>query len=64
MAGDAMTAAQRLAKAESDRARLVAALRVFVDKYQRAPDGPLGVGLTNGDFFRAAELLQEIAPEE
>jgi len=40
---------------------LTAALKVFVDKHQSAPDGPLGLGLVNGDFFKAKELLERIS---
>ena len=39
--------------------RLVQALRVFVRKYDAAPDGPLGCGLVNGDFLSAKLLLEE-----
>lgn len=48
--------------AENDRlkalnAELVAALAVFVNKHDAAPDGQLGIGLINGDFGKARAAL-------
>lgn len=40
--------------------RLVEALLRFVRKYNAAPDGPLGIGLVNGDFLAARDLLVEL----
>lgn len=40
--------------------RLVERLRVFVVKYEAAPDGPLGVGLVNEDFILARDLLRSL----
>ena len=39
------------------RDELLAALKVFADKYNSAPDGDLGIGLVNGDFFRAIDAI-------
>jgi hypothetical protein len=39
------------------RNELLAALKVFADKYNSAPDGDLGIGLVNGDFFRAIDAI-------
>lgn len=38
-------------------AELAAALEVFANKYDAAPDGDLGIGLVNGDFARARAAL-------
>lgn len=38
---------------------LLAACRVFVAKYRAAPDGILGVGLVNEDFFRAEAAIRK-----
>jgi hypothetical protein len=42
--------------------RLRAAARVFVAKYRSAPDGPLGVGLVNLDFFNLEAALDGATP--
>ena len=42
---------------------LVAKLKIFVAKYDAAPDGYLGLGLVNGDFILARELLCELGEE-
>lgn len=53
-AQDAIAAYLRVRDAAPE---LLEALRVFVDKYDAAPDGDLGVGLTNGDFFKARAAI-------
>lgn len=40
--------------------QLAQRLQVFVDKYNAAPDGELGIGLVNDDFFQARDLLKQI----
>lgn len=42
---------------KQQRNELLAALKVFADKYNSAPDGDLGIGLVNGDFFRAIDAI-------
>lgn len=50
-------AAEYIDHLEKQRNELLAALRVFADKYNSAPDGDLGIGLVNGDFFRAIDAI-------
>ncbi|HET8689035.1 MAG TPA: hypothetical protein VFM18_20690 [Methanosarcina sp.] len=38
-----------------ERDILLSALAVFVKKYNSAPDGVLGIGLVNSDFFAASD---------
>lgn len=39
---------------------LLESLKVFVDKYETAPDNEkFGAGLTNGDFIKAREILKK-----
>lgn len=45
----------------AERAELVAALQPFVEKYDAAPAGDLGSGLTNGDFLKARALISKLA---
>ena len=42
------------------RDELLSALKVFADKYNSAPDGDLGIGLVNGDFFRAIDAIAKV----
>lgn len=39
---------------------LIEASKVFITKYEAAPDGPLGVGLVNGDFFRLRDAIANV----
>jgi len=48
---------EELKSVSKQRDELLAALKVFADKYNSAPDGDLGIGLVNGDFFRAIDAI-------
>jgi len=42
---------------------LLAALERIVAKYEAAPDGPLGCGFVNGDFFAARAAITKARGE-
>ena len=60
--GNYIAAANPAAVLELIRQRdeLLSALKVFADKYNSAPDGDLGIGLVNGDFFRAIDAIAKV----
>jgi hypothetical protein len=43
---------------------LLEALQTFVTKYEKAPDGELGIGLINGDFFKARDTIKKAKGEQ
>lgn len=38
---------------------LLEAAEAIMAKYDNAPDGPLGIGLVNGDFFRLRDAINK-----
>lgn len=46
-----------------ERDELLSALEVFVNKYNSAQDGELGIGLTNADFLYAREVVAKTQGE-
>lgn len=51
---------EELKRVSKQRDELLSALKVFADKYNSAPDGDLGIGLVNGDFFRAIDAIAKV----
>ena len=52
-----------VARIAAQRDALLAALQTFVNKYDAAPDGELGVGLVNGDFDAARAAIKSATGE-